>query len=51
MIGVGEHNLYGHPARVVIKRLEERKIKILRTDLDGSFSIITYLGEHLVYRY
>lgn len=51
MIGVGEHNLYGHPARIVIKRLEERKIKILRTDLDGSFSIITYLGEHLVYRY
>lgn len=43
MIGVGEHNLYGHPARIVIKRLEERKIKILRTDLDGSFSIITYL--------
>lgn len=51
MIGVGEHNLYGHPARIVIKRLEERKIKILRTDLDGSFSIITYLGEHLIYRY
>ena len=50
MIGVGEHNLYGHPARIVIKRLEERKIKILRTDLDGSFSIITYLGEHLIYR-
>lgn len=50
MIGVGEHNLYGHPAHIVIKRLEERKIKILRTDLDGSFSIITYLGEHLIYR-
>ena len=50
MIGVGEHNLYGHPARIVIRRLEERKIKILRTDLDGSFSIITYLGEHLIYR-
>ena len=51
MIGVGEHNLYGHPAHIVIKRLEERKIKVLRTDLDGSFSIITYLGEHLIYRY
>lgn len=24
MIGVGEHNLYGHPAHIVIKRLEER---------------------------
>lgn len=50
MIGVGEHNLYGHPTKIVLKRLQERKICILRTDEDGSFSIISYLGEHLIYR-
>lgn len=50
MIGVGEHNLYGHPAKIVLKRLQDRKICILRTDKDGSFSIISYLGEHLIYR-
>lgn len=50
MIGVGENNLYGHPAPIVIKRLQERNVKILRTDQDGSFSIVTCFGEHLIYR-
>ncbi len=39
IISAGENNRYGHPHQEVIKRLEERKIKILRTDIHGA---ITY---------
>lgn len=36
VISVGEKNRYGHPGEEVIKRLEERGIKIFRTDEDGA---------------
>lgn len=36
IISVGGKNRYGHPAREVIDRLEERGMRILRTDLDGA---------------
>ena len=39
IISAGENNRYGHPHQEVIERLEERKIKILRTDIHGA---ITY---------
>lgn len=38
VIGVGK-NYYGHPADSVLKLLEERKIEIYRTDLDGAVGI------------
>lgn len=40
LIGVGENNKFGHPNNEVIKRLEERKVKIYRTDQMGEITII-----------
>ncbi len=36
LISVGEQNKFGHPSQVVLKRLEELKSKILRTDEEGA---------------
>lgn len=50
VIHVGKDNSYNHPHDVVIKRLQKRNIKILRTDTDGTIKIksdgtnITYEG-------
>lgn len=50
VIHVGKNNSYNHPHDVVIKRLTERNIKILRTDTEGTIKIksdgtnITYEG-------
>lgn len=41
VISVGKDNKFGHPAKTVIKRLEERGIKIKRTDNMGDV-IVTY---------
>ncbi|WP_029070650.1 ComEC/Rec2 family competence protein [Kandleria vitulina] len=49
-IGVGKHNRYGHPGRVVINRLKERGVMILRTDKDGNFCIRHYGNDYFVYR-
>ena len=49
-IGVGKHNRYGHPSKVVINRLKERGIMILRTDQDGNFCIRHYGNDYYVYR-
>ena len=38
-ISCGVNNSYGHPAPEVLERLEERKIQVLRTDLDGTVTI------------
>ena len=38
LIGVGENNLFNHPSEEVIKRLEENKIKIYRTDQNGEIT-------------
>lgn len=35
-IQVGKNNKYGHPTRETLSRLEKLKIKILRTDVDGT---------------
>jgi len=50
MIGVGKHNRYGHPSDLVINRLEERGVMILRTDEDGTFTIRSVKGRHWIYR-
>lgn len=39
VIPVGEGNRYGHPHAEVIHRLEERRIRIFRTDRDGNLRV------------
>lgn len=39
LIGVGEKNTFGHPNPQVMKRLQEQKIQIYRTDQQGEISI------------
>ena len=39
IISVGKDNKFGHPTKVVIKRLEERGIKIKRTDNMGDVTV------------
>ena len=40
-ISVGENNRYGHPSSQVIERLARRKIKIYRTDQQGTITVTT----------
>ena len=40
VIGVGKNNLFKHPSEEVIKRLEEKNIKIYRTDQNGEISFL-----------
>ncbi|WP_311370230.1 ComEC/Rec2 family competence protein [Anaerococcus hydrogenalis] len=39
IISVGKNNRYGHPSSRVLKTLNDKNIKILRTDKDGDISI------------
>ncbi len=39
LIGVGKKNLFGHPSEETIEKLENRKVKVYRTDLDGEIKI------------
>jgi competence protein ComEC len=41
VIQAGQRNRYGFPNREVVKRLEESKIKVLRTDRDGAVTFKT----------
>ena len=41
VISSGKNNRYGHPHEETIKLLNEKEIKILRTDLQGSIEIVT----------
>jgi len=36
VISVGAHNVYGHPKREVLGRLEAAHVATYRTDLDGA---------------
>ena len=40
LIGVGKNNNFGHPNEQVIKRLQENRVKVYRTDNDGEISIV-----------
>ena len=42
LIGVGVDNKFGHPNSEVIKRLQNKGIKIFRTDLNGEININIY---------
>lgn len=52
VIHVGKDNSYNHPHDIVLKRLKNRNVKILRTDIDGTVIIksdgdnVTYKGEN-----
>ncbi len=41
VISVGDDNTYGHPTEIVLDKLEKKKIKTYRTDLDGDIRIIS----------
>lgn len=44
IISVGKNN-YGHPSQAVLKRLEEKNIKVFRTDEDGAVGVRNRKGE------
>lgn len=39
VIGVGENNLFNHPAEITIENLEKRNSSIYRTDKNGEITI------------
>ncbi len=39
IIGVGKNNTFGHPNEAVLKKIEEQRSKIYRTDLNGQITI------------
>lgn len=41
LISCGADNMYGHPDAVVLRRLEAMRVKILRTDKDGTVILVT----------
>ena len=41
VISVGAHNLFGHPAPHTIEALEQRAVRVFRTDDDGAIEIYT----------
>ncbi len=41
VISCGRDNRYGHPAPAVLRRLEERRIEVRRTDLEGQIVVET----------
>ncbi|MCP4050593.1 MAG: DNA internalization-related competence protein ComEC/Rec2 [bacterium] len=49
VISVGKNNRFYHPSKSVVKRLENRGVKILRTDRQGAIEFITD-GTGLLYK-
>lgn len=41
IISLGKDNDYGHPHEITLKKLEKSKVKVYRTDLNGTIRIIT----------
>ena len=50
LIGVGLDNKFGHPGEEVIKRLEERKVSIFRTDKEGEITMEIYRSGNLKHK-
>ena len=50
LIGVGLDNKFGHPGDEVIKRLEERKVSIFRTDKEGEITMEIYRSGNLKHK-
>ena len=49
-ISVGKNNLYRHPHREVIQRLEDEGVHIYRSDLTGMVSIVYYGKDNYIYQ-
>jgi beta-lactamase superfamily II metal-dependent hydrolase len=45
VISVGAHNLFGHPAPETLKKLQSAKVKILRTDKEGTIELSVRKGK------
>ena len=41
IISAGEQNPYGHPSPVLLERLKESGMRVLRTDRDGAVRVLT----------
>jgi competence protein ComEC len=41
IISAGENNPYGHPREELLERLENSRVRILRTDRDGAVHVLT----------
>jgi len=41
IISLGANNDYGHPHKITLKKLDKSKVKVYRTDLQGSIEVIT----------
>lgn len=41
IVSAGFENLYGHPHAEVLKRLQHRRVYVLRTDLDGAATVLS----------
>lgn len=41
VISVGEKNIYNHPSKTVVKRIEENDVKLYNTSKDGAITITT----------
>lgn len=41
VISAGKNNRYHHPAESILKMLQDQRIKILRTDIDGEVEIVS----------
>jgi competence protein ComEC len=41
IISAGDENPYGHPSPELLSRLEDSKVRILRTDQQGAVQILT----------
>lgn len=41
LISSGEDNAYGHPSAELLARLQEARVRILRTDRDGAIHVLT----------
>lgn len=50
LIGVGLDNKFGHPGEEVIKRLEERKVSIFRTDKESEITMEIYRSGNLKHK-
>ena len=47
LISAGRGNRYGHPAKEVLRRLEEARVQVLRTDRSGTVSVRAYADGRL----
>jgi len=41
LISAGEKNRFGHPHKEILERLEAKKIKVLRTDRNGTIEVVS----------